>query len=96
MTDLGLTNAWHGEVSFWGSVTVGIERLASIKNSQAICFEHGDAKTYEKVSAQPLWQALPFVREKQLSIVPAVWFYGATFSAMRFCRTLSNTLGKAQ
>jgi iron complex transport system substrate-binding protein len=38
---------------------------------------------------------MPFVREKQLSMVPAVWFYGATFSAMRFCRILTATLGKA-
>lgn len=94
MTDIGLSNAWQGENSFWGSVTVGIERLASIKNARAICFAHGDANIYAQVSRLPLWQAMPFVREKQLSIVPAVWFYGATFSAMRFCHILNATLGK--
>lgn len=93
MTELGLTNAWQGETSFWGSVSVGIERLASIKNARAICFGHGDADVYAQVSRTPLWQSMPFVREKQLSMVPAVWFYGATFSAMRFCRILSSTLG---
>lgn len=96
MTDLGLTNAWHGEDSFWGSVTVGIERLASIKNARALCFSHGDADIYAQVSRTPLWQALPFVRQKQLSRVPAVWFYGSTFSAMRFCRILNDQLGSAQ
>ena len=95
MTDLGLSNAWHGEESFWGSVPVGIERLATIKNARAICFAHGDEETYKQVSNLPLWQAMPFVREKQLSIVPAVWFYGSTYSAMRFCRILTATLGKA-
>jgi len=96
MTDLGLSNAWQGEDSFWGSVTIGIERLATIKNARAICFAHDDANIFEQVSRLPLWQAMPFVREKQLSIVPAVWFYGATYSAMRFCRILNSTLGKAQ
>ncbi len=96
MKDLGLTNAWEGEDSFWGSVTVGIERLASIKNARALCFSHGDADIFAKVSRTPLWQALPFVRAKQLSVVPAVWFYGSTFSAMRFCRILNEQLGSAQ
>ncbi|WP_459176448.1 Fe(3+)-hydroxamate ABC transporter substrate-binding protein FhuD [Ewingella americana] len=96
MKDLGLTNAWQGEDSFWGSVTVGIERLASIKNARALCFSHGDADIFANVSRMPLWQALPFVREKQLSVVPAVWFYGSTFSAMRFCRILNEQLGSAQ
>ncbi|MFI3310405.1 Fe(3+)-hydroxamate ABC transporter substrate-binding protein FhuD [Ewingella allii] len=95
MLDLGLTNAWQGESSFWGSVSVGIERLAAVKNAHAICFGHGDADVYAQVSRTPLWQSMPFVREKQLSMVPAVWFYGATFSAMRFCRILTATLGKA-
>lgn len=94
MTDLGLTNAWSGESSFWGSVNVGIERLASIKNARALCFSHGDTEIYSQVSRTPLWQSMPFVRQKQLSVVPAVWFYGATFSAMRFCRILNDQLGK--
>lgn len=93
MGELGLTNAWQAETSFWGSVSVGIERLASIKNARALCFEHGDSAVFEQVSRTPLWQSLPFVREKQLNVVPAVWFYGATFCAMRFCRTLAQTLG---
>jgi len=46
------------------------------------------------VAKTPLWQSLPFVRQNQLSVVPAVWFYGATLCAMRFCHILSATLGK--
>lgn len=94
MTDVGLTNAWSGEKNYWGSATVGIERLASIKHARALCFNHGSEQILADVSQTPLWQSLPFVREKQLSVVPAVWFYGATFCAMRFCHILSATLGK--
>lgn len=32
--------------------------------------------------ATPLWQAMPFVRAGRFQRVPAVWFYGATLSAM--------------
>ncbi|KAB7898331.1 Fe(3+)-hydroxamate ABC transporter substrate-binding protein FhuD [Rouxiella sp. S1S-2] len=94
LTDVGLTNAWNGEKNFWGSATVGIERLASIKHARALCFNHGSEALMAEVSKTPLWQSLPFVREDQLSVVPAVWFYGATFCAMRFCHILSTTLGK--
>lgn len=94
MSDVGLTNAWNGQRNYWGSETVGIERLASIKNARALCFDHGSAEIFADVSKTPLWQAMPFVREKQLSVVPAVWFYGATLCAMRFCHILSAALGK--
>lgn len=94
MGEVGLTNAWNGEKSFWGSVTVGIERLASIRHARALCFDHGTSEMIAEVSKTPLWQSLPFVRANQLSVVPAVWFYGATICAMRFCHILSTTLGK--
>jgi hypothetical protein len=45
-----------------------------------------------QLAATPLWQAMPFVRANRLQIVPAVWFYGATLSAMNFARILDNSL----
>ena len=94
MGDVGLTNAWQGEGSFWGSVSVGIERLASIKNARVLCFDHGSADIMDAVAPTPLWKSMPFVRNNQFTVVPAVWFYGATYSAMHFCRILNSTLGK--
>ncbi|QTF09131.1 Fe(3+)-hydroxamate ABC transporter substrate-binding protein FhuD [Brenneria izadpanahii] len=88
MTELGIRNAWQKETSFWGTTVVGIERLAEVKRARAILLEHHDQMVFDSVSATPLWQALPFVRQNQLRRVPAVWFYGATLSAMRFCRLL--------
>lgn len=90
MDQLGIENAWQGETNFWGTAVVGIERLATIKNARAIYFDHGNQAMMDKVSATPLWQALPFVRQGQLWQMPAVWFYGATLSAMRFCRLLEQ------
>lgn len=94
MGEVGLGNAWTGEKNYWGSVTIGIERLAAIRNVRALCFDHDNQQMLAEVAQTPLWQSLPFVREKQLSVVPAVWFYGATLCAMRFCHILSATLGK--
>lgn len=44
--------------------------------------------------ATPLWQAMPFVRAGRFQRVPAVWFYGATLSAMHFARVLADALGR--
>lgn len=90
MDQLGIENAWQGETNFWGTSVVGIERLATIKNARAIYLDHGNQAMMDKVSQTPLWQALPFIRQGQLRQMPAVWFYGATLSAMRFCRLLEQ------
>lgn len=93
MNELGLENAWQGETSFWGSAVIGLERLAAIKDVDAICFAHGDDNLMEQVSKMPLWQSFDFVRQKRFRRVPQVWFYGGTPSAMRFCRLLDEALG---
>ncbi|AHG19404.1 iron-hydroxamate transporter substrate-binding subunit [Chania multitudinisentens RB-25] len=90
MDQLGIENAWQGETNFWGTAVVGIERLAVVKHARAIYLDHGNQGMMDTVSATPLWQALPFVRQNQLRQMPAVWFYGATLSAMRFCRLLEQ------
>ncbi len=90
---LGVKNAWQGETNFWGSTAVGIDRLAAYKDVDVLCFDHGNAAQMSQLAATPLWQAMPFVRANRLQIVPAVWFYGATLSAMSFARILDNSLG---
>ncbi|MBK0079641.1 Fe(3+)-hydroxamate ABC transporter substrate-binding protein FhuD [Kosakonia sp. S58] len=93
LDDFGIRNAWQGEQTFWGSVAVGIDRLAAYKDADVICFDHNNEQDMQKVMATPLWQAMPFVRQGRFQRVPAVWFYGATLSAMHFTRVLDNALG---
>lgn len=90
---LGVKNAWQGETNFWGSTVVGIDRLAAYKDVDVLCFDHGNAADMRQLTATPLWQAMPFVRANRVQNVPAVWFYGATLSAMNFARILDNALG---
>lgn len=92
MAHLGLTNAWQGETNFWGSAVVGIERLASLRDVEAICFDHDNDADMAQLSRSPLWQALPFVRAGRFQRVPAVWYYGATLSALHFVRVLERAL----
>jgi ABC-type Fe3+-hydroxamate transport system substrate-binding protein len=93
MDMLGLKNGWQGEVNFWGSAVIGLERLAAIEASDVLCFAHGDDAVMERIAATPLWQAMPFVRAGRFQRLPPVWFYGATLSAMHFCRLLDQALG---
>ncbi|CBG86936.1 Fe(3+)-hydroxamate ABC transporter substrate-binding protein FhuD [Citrobacter rodentium] len=93
LDEYGIRNAWQGETNFWGSTVVGIDRLAAYKDADVLCFDHGDNKEMDSLVRTPLWQAMPFVRAGRFQRVPAVWFYGATLSAMRFVRILDQALG---
>lgn len=92
MEILGLTNAWHGETNFWGSAVVGLERLATVGDVQVICFDHDNDRDMQRVMKTALWQALPFIRTGRFQRVPAVWYYGATYSALKFIRVLEHAL----
>lgn len=93
---LGLTSAWRGETNAWGSTIVGIERLAEIDGVRALCFLHGDDDPVREIAHVRLWRSLPFVRENRLHLLPAVWFFGANYSALRFCQLLEQTLEASQ
>ena len=93
LDSFNIRNAWLGETTFWGSVAVGIDRLAAYKEADVLCFDHGNELAMQKLMATPLWQAMPFVRAGRFRRVPAVWFYGATLSAMHFARVLDAALG---
>ncbi|WP_449554675.1 Fe(3+)-hydroxamate ABC transporter substrate-binding protein FhuD [Lelliottia amnigena] len=89
----GIPNAWEGEMTFWGSTAIGIDRLAQFRDVDVLCFDHGNEREMQTLMATPLWQAMPFVREQRFQRAPAVWFYGATLSAMHFARVLDAALG---
>lgn len=93
MDELGVPNAWPGETNLWGSAVIGIEQLATVKPAHALCFDHGDHRLRDEITATPLWKSLPLARDGVITEVPAIWFYGTTLSAMRFCRLLPHALG---
>jgi len=92
LDNLGLENAWKAESTFWGSVIVGIERLADLGDVDAIGFEHDNQAIVDEVTSTALWQSLPFVRSGRFKAMPRVWFYGATLSAMQLIDSLDHAL----
>ncbi|WP_413739286.1 Fe(3+)-hydroxamate ABC transporter substrate-binding protein FhuD [Sodalis sp. RH21] len=95
MDRVGVVNAWDGDENIWGSTVVGLERLAQFSQVRGICFHRGRQDPLFDISQSTLWHTLPMVRERQLRIVPAVWFFGATIAAMRFCQQLEQALESA-
>ena len=93
LDSFGIRNAWEGEMTFWGSTAVSIDRLAAYKDVDVLCFDHNNDADMTAIARTPLWQALPFVREQRFQRVPATWYYGATLSAMHFARVLDKALG---
>lgn len=90
---MGIPNARQGETNFWGSTAVSIGPSGCLYDVDVLCFDHGNDKEMAALMFTPLWQAMPFVRSGRFQRVPAVWFYGATLSAMHFARILDNALG---
>lgn len=93
LDEYGIVNAWQGETNFWGSEVVGVDRLGGFRDVDVVCFDHGNEAEMQAMMATPLWQAMPFVRQGRFQRAPAVWFYGATLSAMHFVRLLDRALG---
>lgn len=92
LSRLGLHNAWDGKTNRWGSAIVGIETLVNLEGAIGLCLTHGDDDPVHSLADSALWQVMPFVRDKQLHLLPAVWFYGGSYSAMRFCDLLPEAL----
>ncbi|KQN56704.1 Fe(3+)-hydroxamate ABC transporter substrate-binding protein FhuD [Erwinia sp. Leaf53] len=92
---LGLVNAWQGETNAWGSAIIGIEQLAQVEGVRALCFLHGDDDPMREIARAQLWRSIPFVRDNKLHLLPAVWFFGANYSALRFSQLLTLTLEEA-
>ncbi|MDR0219641.1 MAG: Fe(3+)-hydroxamate ABC transporter substrate-binding protein FhuD [Enterobacteriaceae bacterium] len=92
MDKLGLQNAWQGKVNAFGNQTIGIEQLATIRDAKAIAFTPDNDTLLARMQRTPLWQSFPFVQRYPVSVQPAVWLYGATLSALRFCQLLTAAL----
>ncbi|MBO3761331.1 ABC transporter substrate-binding protein [Ciceribacter sp. L1K22] len=91
---LGLQNAWTGQATYWGFDTIGIEQLSRISDPTAllIALEPIPGDVLPKLSTSPLWNALPFVRADNFSVMPGSLMFGMVNDAMRFARLLTDHL----
>ncbi|MDQ0457080.1 ABC transporter substrate-binding protein [Rhizobium paknamense] len=91
---LGLENAWKATGNFWGFETLGIENLAKIRNpdTRLLIFYPPDPDIMPKLSASPLWQALPFSQPGRFAILPGALMFGLVNEALRFARIITDYL----
>lgn len=93
LTMLGIRNAWHDPVQQWGSLTVGVERLAAQPDAGLIYIVNADAdRAIERLSDSPLWTSLPFVRKGRVVGMPAFYPYGGLPAATRCAEGLTDAL----
>ncbi len=87
---LGRHNAWAGPVNRWGFAMVGPERLAGETDAALLHIGALDGPARQRLTALPLWQALPFSRPDRFAAIPAVLPFGGIASALRFARLVQG------
>ena len=85
---LGLRNAWRGATGRWGSATVPIERLATMGDASLFLIAPLPPDLDHVLGRSPLWQALPFVRDRRVYRLDPVLMFGTLPAASRFCDLL--------
>ncbi|CCV13869.1 ABC transporter substrate-binding protein [Mesorhizobium sp. STM 4661] len=89
---IGLRNAWTGETNYWGFSTVGIDGLATSSEARLAYLEPLPEGAGGTLTESPVWNAMPFVRNRSIMRLPAVLMFGALPSATRFARVLAKAM----
>ena len=89
---IGLSNAWTAETNYWGFSTVGIDGLATSSDARLAYLEPLPEGAGGTLTESPVWNAMPFVRNRSIMRLPAVLMFGALPSATRFARVLASAM----
>ena len=89
---LGLSNAWTGRTSVWGSTMVGLEALAPLEDAVLFAIDPQPPDLAAVLDASPLWRALPFVRARRVFTLPPVLMFGTLPAADRLAALLPPRL----
>lgn len=98
ITKLGLRNGWPAPPSRFGFTRTSVLALAKAdpRSSLFIVNPVLPADVAAMMRTDPIWQAMPFVRRGAVSLLPPVWFFGATEAAARFANLLSAAITTPQ
>lgn len=93
LSRLGFENAWDGPSQGFGFTTVGPEQLLALRDITFIGVPIGPDNSYTRLSKNPLWQGLPFVRSNNFHAIPSdVWPFGGIPTAQAFTQTVGDIL----
>ena len=89
---IGIRNAWTGETNYWGFATVGIDGLATSSDARLAYLEPLPEGAVGTLTESPVWNAMPFVRNRSIMRLAPALMFGALPSASRFARLLAAAL----
>jgi len=89
---LGIANAWASVSSYSAAAPLGIEALARLPDAALIVVPPVPPEALRTLGESALWQALPMVREKRVTIIEPVNHFGALPAALRFARLAAAAL----
>ena len=89
---LGMTNAWAAESSYSAAAPLGIEALARLPDAFVVVVPPLPSDVVRGLADSALWQALPMVREKRVSVIEPVNHFGGLPAALRFARLVTAAL----
>ncbi|WP_430694688.1 ABC transporter substrate-binding protein [Mesorhizobium dulcispinae] len=89
---IGIRNAWTAETNYWGFSTVGIDGLATGDDARLAYLEPLPAGAGGTLTESPVWNAMPFVRNRSIMRLPSVLMFGALPAAARFARVLAAAM----
>ncbi|RJT28770.1 iron-siderophore ABC transporter substrate-binding protein [Mesorhizobium waimense] len=89
---IGIRNAWTGDTNYWGFATLGLEGLATASDARLAYMEPLPEGAGGTLTESPVWNAMPFVRNRSIMRLPAVLMFGALPSAARFARELAKAM----
>ncbi|RWB18787.1 MAG: iron-siderophore ABC transporter substrate-binding protein [Mesorhizobium sp.] len=89
---IGIRNAWTAETNYWGFSTVGIDGLPTVDDARLAYLEPLPAGAGGTLTESPVWNAMPFVRNRSIMRLPPVLMFGALPAASRFARLLAEAM----
>ncbi|MFI7022167.1 ABC transporter substrate-binding protein [Micromonospora sp. NPDC049900] len=93
---LGLTNAWQGEVDeAWGLGQTDVEGLTVLKSPDLHFFYNasdGEDVFADGLADNAIWKSLPFVQQSNLHRMPdGIWTFGGPLSGKQYIDQFVNT-----
>ncbi|OXI29835.1 ABC transporter substrate-binding protein [Burkholderia sp. AU16741] len=89
-TSRAASTPWRTSVT--GSATVALERLFDVPHADILLIGPLRAAVRAALNQNPLWRALPAVREKRVAVLPVIAAFGGLVSMRRFAAAVSIAL----
>lgn len=93
LNQIGLENAWKGQIDQFGFNTVGIEAFPKLEQANFLYIAAENNTHLKQLQNNPVWRGLKFVQEKRLySIGAETWVFGGPKSAQVLVEKVTTAL----